>query len=384
MFSHQPTTIPSTPVVPTPTLTPYSPNNNQNARQNESESQTLLSSLTATLAASRCRVLDYPTPPAGPQTRSRRTTSVFTTLMPAPLRVSRTKLAAPPSKKQRFTRQEATEMETETQTEKEQDVPVTRPSVVQPLLRHGSYAAPVETCFDARDEGWSASRSPDRYAPASYRYAGEAAAAAVVFDAVNWSAPAGSETSSWVSPWCIRESEGNVWDGNWGADEPGSTRTSTSTARSPSPGLRDGRPSLARDLERVVQEFATRLACVDVFAALDVDALVAEPGRVFADHDAHRGATFMDLRRHVTRSSCWCYWCELDRSKERRGQHDATMWCGCDGCAEVVDEGDEVVGVGGAEWHCQLVKQIRKQERWATKMVENRSAREDEDWMRWR
>ncbi|KAJ5050920.1 uncharacterized protein L3040_002787 [Drepanopeziza brunnea f. sp. 'multigermtubi'] len=370
----------------------------------QTDHQIALDSLTATLAAFKLRVLASPTSkpaPSEPDANSQqsRTSSLCSSeekirmqslslLIPLPLAIRKIKLAAPPS-------------------------PPKRPTVVQSLgRRHCSYEALVK----GSDSG---SRNEERGEGVDFRCRAEPFLAydslydpALVFDEVDWTPrTTRSETSGWMSPSFVGESEGNVWDRNWGEDDsdeeeenlrpmplrlgmglksrlrmlerdseseysnsrpgtPANVERKMSVESSLNPWARDGRKSIARDLANVVMDFENTSACVEIFASLDVEALVADPEWEFEDHDALRGATAMDLRRHAPRRSCWCHWCELDRSSVpgARGIHDATKWCGCNTCLDFLSvEMEAVEKVGSAEWYGSLLQQIQEQERWAVK-----------------
>ncbi|KAI9047324.1 hypothetical protein LZ554_008771 [Drepanopeziza brunnea f. sp. 'monogermtubi'] len=356
VVSHSPTTI----TITTAAAAPWP----------QTDHQIALDYLTATLAAFKLRVLASPkTKPAPSESDANsqqfRTSSLCSSeeqsrpqslslLIPLPLAIRKMKQAAPPP-------------------------PPTVVQSLEPFLAYNSLYDPV-----------------------------------LVFGEVDWTlGTTKSETSGWMSPSFVRESEGNVWDRNWGEDDsdeeeenlrpmplrlgmglgsrlrmledseseysnsrpgtPANVERKVSVVSSLNPWARDGRNSFARDLANVVRDFENTSACVEIFASLDVEALVADPEWEFEDHDALRGATAMDLRRHAPRRSCWCHWCKLDRSSVpgARGIHDATKWCGCDTCLGFLSvEMEAVEKVGSAEWYSSLLQQIQEQERWAVKEEE--------------
>ncbi|PVH72001.1 hypothetical protein DL98DRAFT_612598 [Cadophora sp. DSE1049] len=51
------------------------------------------------------------------------------------------------------------------------------------------------------------------------------------------------------------------------------------------PWVNDGRKSFARDIANVVKDYESTVACIEVFASLDVEGLIADPGPEFVDLD---------------------------------------------------------------------------------------------------
>src|SRR6187402_623752 len=106
---------------------------------------------------------------------------------------------------------------------------------------------------------------------------------------------------------------------------------SSSIPVTPSPWTSEDRQAYLRDFENMVEEQHFALAAIEVFADLDVDAIIEEPGFELEDHDPLKGVPKMNLLPHPPKLTCHCHWCHVDRNPELQNaqEHDPNVWCNC-------------------------------------------------------
>ena len=115
---------------------------------------------------------------------------------------------------------------------------------------------------------------------------------------------------------------------------PGMLPTSTpekSSTVDQNPWVNNGRESSASDSSKVVQDHENAVSHIDLFASLDVEGLIDDPGPAFTDLDL-KDADW-ELEPHPYSSCCWCHWCDVARHPElAREKHDVGDWCKCLDC----------------------------------------------------
>ncbi|KAK0130288.1 hypothetical protein ONS96_000810 [Cadophora gregata f. sp. sojae] len=198
-----------------------------------------------------------------------------------------------------------------------------RAAIVAPMVRHHSQAVVVEVCGEEEigglgfDEGGGDGEDESKYQVCN-------------IDLVECRSPVSPSSSSSYSD----------------AIFPLQITTAESTHHSSSFSCPSSLSSsfLAKDYENME-------ASVQVFATLDVESLISDPGPIFTDLNLDDADWC--LEPHPMSNSCSCHWCEVARFPElRREKHDFGVWCRCLACLRFEARRtllEMVEGSGGSE-----------------------------------